>query len=149
MKNFLTATLDRILTACGFRKKADTWYSEKLETILVINLQKSQWGQQYYVNLAVWFKALGEVKIPPKEHLCHVRARLTVLTNDSLEKALDLEGKELDDLQKQRIIENSIRETAIPFLEECSTLASLKRQYEGERLAKVMVHKNLKDLIGV
>lgn len=147
MKNILTVTLDHALTASGFTKNGDTWYSEKSETILVVNLQKSQWGEQYYINLAAWFKELGESKFPPKEHLCHVRTRLTSLTNGSLEKALNLESKELDDSRREPIVGKAIKEVAIPFLDQCSTLKGLKRQYEGDRLAKVMVHKNLKHLM--
>jgi len=140
--------LDRVLVRHGFKRKATIWFADKPETIVVVNLQKSQWGEQYYVNLAVWVKALGETKSPPKEHLCHVRTRLTSLADDRLEKALDLSSERFSESERDQIVERQLLEAALPFLAECETVEGLARQYDSGRLAKAMVHRGLKQRMG-
>ncbi|PZS07781.1 MAG: hypothetical protein DLM55_09900 [Acidimicrobiales bacterium] len=41
-----------------------------------LQLQKSQYGLRYYINVALWLLALGEAQFP-KERTCHVRSRLS------------------------------------------------------------------------
>jgi hypothetical protein len=43
----------------GFIRKGTTLRRDQAETIAVVNLQGSQWGGRYYVNVALWLKALG------------------------------------------------------------------------------------------
>lgn len=141
--------MNGIMAAHGYRKKADSWFLERPETILLINLQKSQWGDQYYVNLAIWLRGLADAKsIPPKEQDCHVRVRLTSLTTEAIERALDFSAGLLTMSERKRIVEECIRDVAIPFLEECGTLEWLKRQYTSGSLARAMVHKGVKALVG-
>ena len=52
----------------GFIKKGDSWYFNEAETILVANLQKSNFGKQYYVNLAVYVKQFGEERFSELRH---------------------------------------------------------------------------------
>jgi hypothetical protein len=60
----------------GYRKSARTWHKACPESVLVLNLQKSQWGEpQLYINLGVYLRDLGPEVTPP-EHRCHIRARL-------------------------------------------------------------------------
>jgi hypothetical protein len=60
----------------GYRKSARTWHKACPESILVLNLQKSQWGDpQLYINLGVYMRDLGPEVTPP-EYRCHIRARL-------------------------------------------------------------------------
>ena len=147
MRNVLTEIIDRILFDRGFKKKSMTWFANNPEALLLVNLQKSRWSEQYYVNLAVWVKALGETKVPPKEHLCHVRRRLTSFGNDQVDKALDLANPELSELERKQVIETQLVERALPFLDECGTLDGLTKLYRAGDLRKAMVHKNLKLLM--
>lgn len=71
------------LKALGFKKKARTWTRETQEAFQLVNLQKSQFGEQVYVNVAVYLKALGEETSPP-EHRCHIRARLERIAPENL-----------------------------------------------------------------
>src|SRR5262245_50495126 len=68
------------LKNAGFTKKSGSWYHDKSDAILVANLQKSNYGDQYYVNLAIWLKALGDAQYP-KEHKCHIGLRLDSLAS--------------------------------------------------------------------
>jgi hypothetical protein len=147
MNNSLMPILDRVLVKQGFKRKSATWFVDKSEAIVVVNLQKSQWGEQYYVNLAVWVKALGETRLPPKEHLCHVRTRLTSLADDLLAQALDLTNEELSETEREQIVETQLLAAAVPFLTECGTVEGLARLYQAGKLGKAMVHRDLKQLM--
>ena len=67
----------------GFIKKRGSWYFNGAETILVVNLQKSNYGKQYYVNLAVYVKQFGEERFP-KERVDWAAARLDQVSSREL-----------------------------------------------------------------
>jgi len=58
-----------------FIKKGYSWYLFEEKVIKVVNLQKSQYSNLYYVNLCVFFKDLEKTDFPKEEH-CHIRTRL-------------------------------------------------------------------------
>jgi hypothetical protein len=65
-----------VLKPKGYRKSARTWHKACPESVLVLNLQKSQWGDDtLYINLGVYVRDLGPELTPP-EFSCHIRARL-------------------------------------------------------------------------
>jgi len=57
-KKDLIKTFDSILKPNGFKKKGNYWRLDGDELIKIINLQKSQWGNQYYINFGFDFKGL-------------------------------------------------------------------------------------------
>jgi hypothetical protein len=72
----------------GMTKHSGSWYRNGPDVITVLNLQKSQYGPSYYINVGFWITALGE-ELYPMEHRCHVRLRLEMLLPD---KATELAG---------------------------------------------------------
>jgi hypothetical protein len=65
-----------VLRAEGFRKKGRSWHRATDDVIQVINLQGSQWStEEFYCNLALYIKALGDLETPP-EYTCHIRRRV-------------------------------------------------------------------------
>lgn len=67
-----------ILKSHGFKKTRNTWRKKQVESIAVLNVQKSAWGDgAYYINLGVYFSELGN-DVEPTEYSCHVRVRLEV-----------------------------------------------------------------------
>ena len=63
------------LKAAGYKKKARTWWRTTADSVQVVNLQKSPYGEQVYVNLGLYVRALGTEEFPP-ENRCHIQARL-------------------------------------------------------------------------
>jgi hypothetical protein len=91
--NVIQSTFDGFMKGVGFSKKSGSWYRVTADVITVGDLQKSQYGLQYYVNIALWLRPLGEVKTP-KEQVCHVRTRLSRLVGSGegqLKALLDLD----------------------------------------------------------
>ena len=91
------------LKGFGFRKSRQTWRKETTESILVFNIQRSEWdNSKFYINVGVYFRKLGN-DVNPTENVCHVRTRIST---DNLENsttiAIDwLKAREcLDDAKK-------------------------------------------------
>jgi hypothetical protein len=144
----IKAAMAPVLREAGFRVQSTTWHKSCQDTILVVNLQGSRWGSRYYVNLAVWVRALGEA-LKPKEYQCHVRCRATSLPSEEtarLEQALDLEDESLSPEARAACIAGFMRETALPFLDSLSTLEGIRSAFEARRLKGCFVHRQLKEL---
>ena len=120
MSEPIRALFDKTLREQGFKKAAGSWYSDRPETVLVVNLQKSQYGYSFYINLGIWLKAVGE-SVAPKEHHCHVR---------------------------KMIIVTGIVEVAIPWLEACNSLDGIRKMLHEGRLTRAMVHKEIRQRVG-
>lgn len=69
-------SLAPFLKAVGFKKKRGSWHREQDDLIHVVNIQGSQWGADFYLNIGVYLKALGQESRPP-EYRCHFRSRLS------------------------------------------------------------------------
>lgn len=102
----------------NFRKKKRTWYRNFEEITQVINLQKSTFGDNYYINLALWFNTLGDNKSPP-DNLCHLRVRLSSIVEDrkELEKWLDFDLVDINEKERETRILEYLENYIIPFME--------------------------------
>jgi hypothetical protein len=140
------------LKEAGFKKKSDSWYWQSDEVVLLVNLQKSQYGDQYYVNEGVALKALGSGDFP-KEHQCHIRFRLTAVASDDetkrIEAAFDLEDTSLPDRQREEEISRLVRDVALPILQGCSSEIGIAETLKSGKLGKAMIHKKVKDFLAL
>jgi hypothetical protein len=145
----LEDVFDNVLTPAGFRRRKDTWYKTNEDTITLLNLQKSQWGGQYYVNLAVYLRDLGRATSPP-EHQSHIRVRLTSIAGESasaIEESLDLERPGIGGDQRRTIITSALTTIAIPFLAERSGLPRLREMHAKGQLGPVLITKVTRELL--
>lgn len=72
----LTDCLKPLLKKQGFKKSKTTWRKTTVDLIYVLNIQGSQWSEEdYYINVAIYIKALGE-EVNPPEYRCHIRSRI-------------------------------------------------------------------------
>lgn len=116
-RNPIVKVLESVLIPLGFCREGLTWYNAAQETVRLVNLQKSDWGAQYYVNLAAWILELGVARHPP-ERKCHVRVRLSSLVSDSeaLDEALDLENVSLAAEERAARLKSDLERCATPVL---------------------------------
>lgn len=143
------ALLARTLSEAGFVGGASTWRKSLLDSILVVDLQKSQYGHQYYLNLGIWLKQLGDAQAP-KEHQCHIRLRATALPTEGaklLERALDFEDMSMSPEQRERFIEEYLQTEVLPFMELTGTVEGAGIALASGKLNKAMVHKKAKELL--
>lgn len=91
---------DEFLKPVGFRKRNVTWHRLTTDVVQVFQLQKSDHGGQYYVNLAWAPTNLNIDNMPtPQEHKCPIRARLDALNPEHcnhIKQLFDLESKYCD-----------------------------------------------------
>jgi Domain of unknown function (DUF4304) len=137
----IESAMASLLKPRGFRKTRSTWHRLQPEVVLVVNVQKSNWGARLYVNLGVYLRGLGQ-EVNPPERECHIRTRLDGLLVDSdpFFDALDLESR-LSDADRERIVGDAIVRSALPWLEarETNLKARAALLAEKEPTGPVMV----------
>ena len=121
----------------GFIKKGQTWDFFGKDVIVVVNLQKCDWGEYYFINVGFYLKAFGEVDFP-LDNQCHLGYRAEnffpekrglILVGCSLEKGTP---EILADLVE------FLDDQFIPFLKECTEVSKLQ-----ELMAKGILNRGL------
>jgi Domain of unknown function (DUF4304) len=138
-----------LLKANGFRKRRRTWWLAQSDTILVINLQKSEWGPNFYINLGVYLRALGTEETPP-EYRCHLRTRADRLVDGPsvFVDALNLEsGLSADD--RRRILGEVLESSALPWLRARSSEESARHSLLAERSPTGLIMKSALEHLGI
>lgn len=134
-RNLIQSMFDDFAKAAGAKKKSGSWYHRGDETVLVLNLQKSNYATRYYVNVALWLLPLGDADAP-KENKCHVRTRLTRLVPEEfegrVEALFDLDIN-IDETTRRKELSAVLREHLLPVVEAVSSLDGL-RSGAGQRL---------------
>lgn len=126
----LQQALAPVLKAAGFKKTGATWHRHHPGEVAVVNLQGSQWGPQFYLNLGVYFRELG-AKPRPCEAECHIRSRLEAHVPDyrRVHQLLDFEY-EIDIEARGKELAGLIRDDGIPWLDQVATRDGARRWCE-------------------
>lgn len=131
----LTEAFRQPLKVAGFKKaKSDTWIRRNPDTVSVLNVQKSNYGHQYYINVALWLNALGDVESPP-EHSCPIRFRWELLIPQdcvSQKTLLDLEDTSMTDPERTMHIASILERYVLPFFSQTATLDGLRTTYRAK-----------------
>jgi hypothetical protein len=137
------------LKPLGFKKTRATWRRSSAETILVLNVQKSEFGPALYLNLGVFLRRLGAETTPP-EYRCHLRTRLDRLCEDAgaLEEALDLESA-VSDAERQRCVVSAIVQRGLPWLEARETEVKARSALMAEKVPTGLVMAAARKHLGV
>jgi len=138
------------LSEAGYIKKSDTWYLRNDEVVLLVNIQKSQYGNQFYINCGASLKSLSSVEFP-KEHQCNIRFRIEDVipsgSESNIGALLDLEDISISENQRKDGILKLIVECVLPALNALSSIKGIGEAIRSGLLAKAMVHKDVKDLV--
>ena len=132
-----------------FQKKGDSWYLNNGEIISIVNLQKSNYGNQFYVNLAFWINEIEESEYP-KPYNSHIVIRLTSLFQERkeyFEEVFDLENPDYSDLERSVEIENIVTSQLIPLLNKAHTIAELKQLLKKGYFKNGMIMAIVEELI--
>jgi len=132
---WLQQALAPALKQRGFKKSGATWRRGSGDAIEVLNLQGSQWGPSFYVNLGVYFRALGD-RDQPTEYQCHVRTRLDEIVPDRarLHALLDFEHP-IPESDRARELETLVANHGVPWLDTVSTVEGA-REYCNSQAAR-------------
>ncbi|GAA1250405.1 hypothetical protein GCM10009633_23930 [Janibacter melonis] len=147
--NIVQKSFNDFMKDLGFQKKAGSWYRSTAESIVVVELQKSQYGHQYYVNLAAWLLAIGDATFP-KENACHIRLRLSMLLSseeqDMLSDLLDLDVQMSEESRAEglsRILELRLA----PAVESLSTTSGLKSPSGAHLVSRALVDGDASEIL--
>jgi Domain of unknown function (DUF4304) len=149
MSDTIPNILNDELVALGFKRKATYWYRASNDVIHVVGLQKSRWGEQHYLNLAVWVSKI-EKRDFPKVRECHIQCRLDAFpeTPDDLSRALDEEDSwKIDADTRREIIKLSLCNAEFLFFRELGSFESTKRYLKGNPDPRCAVTQSLKAII--
>lgn len=92
--------LDEMLKPMGFKKRGNNWSSETDEVIRIVNLQRSQFGNFYYLNYGYIVKSL-----PLNDWKTHVEHRLGSSDKLRNKRIMDLLGFDCDIPRDERLME--------------------------------------------
>lgn len=56
--------------------KGSTWYFEKKDFLLILELQRSEWGSQYYINFDIYLRSEEKNEKYPKAHKSDIKWRI-------------------------------------------------------------------------
>ena len=132
----------------GFKKDGPTWRKRFPEAIAVFNIQGSPWGASFYINLGVYFSALGQ-KQRPLEYQCHVRARLDRVVDDRARclELLDFE-RSIPDAHRFAELSAAVCEAAVPWLERIATPAGAKAYLAANSARTPWVTADAREYLG-
>lgn len=126
--------------------KGQSFFLDGQDTIVVLNLQKSDFNEQYYVNVGIWLKALGSSTFPA-ENKCHIQASLTSLFApefDAIERACHLLSATEEDLARLVSITKTV---VVPFCVSCLHIHGLKERYGNGQFKGALVFKEANQLL--
>lgn len=126
-RNAVQRGFDRFGKDAGYEKKSGAWYRRADEVIAAVDLQKSQYGPQYYVNVSFWLRALGD-DLYPKTWKSHIQLRLGSMPGvepERAERLLDLE-QDVPDEQRVEDLAGLLAEAVVPVVERGATLEGLR-----------------------
>lgn len=144
-KTTFKKTIGGVLKAARFANKGQSWFLDGDESIVVLNLQKSDFDDKYYVNLGIWLKSLGAVAFPA-ENKCHIQVRLTSLFPGDAEMIDRACRGDASNEDLASFVE-FLRMQVAPFCEDCLHSGALWSKIEGGEFKKALIMKIAKDAL--
>lgn len=137
--------IDSVLKSAGFVGKSGSWFLGGGDATVVLNLQKSDFDEKYYVNFGVWLKSFGSVAFP-SENKCHIQARLTSLFPDHAE-VIDRASKMGSSTEDFMAFAELLEKVVVPFCNDCLRIEDLRSKLEAGVFKKALVMKAAKDAL--
>ena len=135
------------LETAGFVKKGQSWYLDGKDAIVVVNLQKYDFDELYFINMGIWLKALGENAFP-QENLCHICLRAEGLFPEQRE--LILRGCSLEHSDEGLLgsLSEFIETSLIPLCRKCTDEGYLRALLSQGRFDRGLVRWEARTRLG-
>lgn len=114
--------LDNLFKPFGFQKKGKNWYVESEELIKTINIQKSKFGDNYYLNYGFILKSLDLLNL--EMHIFNRLGSLNDAENQRIMKLLDFE-QSIDEEQRRIELSSYIEKNMLEEFNKINTEADL------------------------
>lgn len=131
LKKELISSIDKFLLPMSFIRKNDNWYYYINNIIRIINLQKSVYWSEFFINIWIFFVELDKNNLYPKYNDWHIWTRIEMITKN--ERQINillncLKFDNLDSLKDKKFYDlyKSITEILMPIIETNQTVNSIK-----------------------
>lgn len=147
-RKYFKKSIGLLFNAAGYELRGNCWTRLNSEVVVVVNLDKSPYDDQHYLEVGFWLTALGcyEGQKPPK---CHLRFSLESLFAEN--RILILDATILPntggDLSVSERFLSFMKNGAIPFLLTCDQFSNLLQHYRGGRFHDGLIRKEAKVLL--
>lgn len=150
MKKEIIKALASTLKQNGFKRKGQTWFKDYGELVYSINLQKSDFGAHFYINVGYIIKELllenFEYFDYSMNHIIIRSERLLDSMREDVLNSFDLEIP-MDDEIRLNNIKNLILPELINLGESHSSVVALADAMKTRWLNKGFVRKEVKELL--
>jgi Domain of unknown function (DUF4304) len=137
-KKSLESVFGARLIADGFNKKGSSWYRQAGDMLQLVNLQKSSWGMQFYVNLCCVPAGMDVEGMPmPKVHKCPIQIRLDSMfpaQSADIKEVFDLELGSISDSERKERATRIVNELVLQFLAYTRDIPSVRQSIAEGRL---------------
>lgn len=140
-KNDIIGFLDDILKPSGFRRVKNTWKKEGEELTKIINLQKSTFGNLYYINYGFDINGLNYDGTS-----MHIFRGLTTI-GDNGKQLLDFDNAFGNERRMSQVAQK-LRDLLSGELNEVNTVSELKKNLESRRHTNDVATR-VKDFLGL
>ena len=131
----LEGAIDAILNAPGYRKLGATWRLDRGEVIAVVNLQKSSYADDFYLNLGIYLKDAGS-ESRPTEAQCHIRWRPVTHAGGVLPT----------DVASVQLL---LREIGLPWLSALSSRERIAQFLQSNESREFLIHRDVRKWAGL
>lgn len=129
----------------NYMKAFGGWYLESSECLAVLELQKSTYGDYYYLNIKIFIQGSFDRKYSPTKEL--IKKPIGNITWQVIDDVLDFDKPMNDDLRKEKLKE-LFKVTIIPFVNKLMTKRSIiEAESKGEIKLLSSVKKELEKLL--
>jgi hypothetical protein len=121
------------------------WLRTRSDSWNLVAVQKSSWGNQYYINVGVWLPVLNPNPAPRVQD-CHIQTRLgSIAANASeLENALNFEDEwKMDPDQRRFEIHCALRDAESKFFDKFHSLEVIRLFLAGHPAGPFGIQREL------
>jgi hypothetical protein len=146
----LKSIFARVLLPLGYTAAKNMFFRRIGEVILIVDLQKSTFGGNYYVNIGLFVDEEVKLTQPPPFHKTHLKQTLTSIVpqvvRDKLVPALDLEvAMRADD--RSDIITSAMVRYGLPFLTPLGSIEGIADFLDPQKRNFALVTLALRSII--
>lgn len=146
----LAQAIAPVMKQAGFKKRGQSWRFDTPETIVVLNLQKSQWGPGYFINLGVLIRALNPHS-QPDVFSCPIQTRLKNLLPklDAARELFDFSNSKYDTDEGYKEMAEVVRTYALPLLKQCGSLDGIRDAIRASPRLGMQAWRTAVDFLGI
>ncbi len=146
----LKAVFADVLLPLGYTNVKNTFFRRLDDVFTIVDLQKSNFGGRYYVNVGLFIDDGAKLTQPPPFHETHLIQRLEAIVpqsvRDTLAPALDLEVA-MGATERSAVISNALEQYGVPFLNSLSTTEGIANYLRPENRNFAGVTLALREII--